>query len=107
VLSCLQSHSEAVDLGFGITHTASTLNGAARLPEIVASLGVDLGDPRFLWGCYGLYVDLASHLRELWDSALGRQRVAVARRTHPRFNGLVDLIPRLLKRSLKWPCSIY
>jgi hypothetical protein len=100
VLSCLQSHGEAVDLGFRITRTAAALSGAGRLPEIVASHGVDLGDPRFLWGCYWLYVDLASHLRELWVSAPGRQRVALARRTHPRFNGLVDLIPRLLKRSL-------
>jgi hypothetical protein len=41
------------------------------------------------------------------DSALGRQHVALARRTHPRFNELVDLNPRLLKRFLIRPRSTY
>jgi uncharacterized protein YjiS (DUF1127 family) len=42
-----------------------------------------------------------------WRAGAGAGAGAVARRMHPRFNELVDLNPRLLKRFLTRPRSTY
>jgi hypothetical protein len=54
--------SGLADLGFRINHASCTLPGAALLAEALPALTASLRDIRFVWGCYGLYADLANHL---------------------------------------------